>query len=125
VPEVGAAMNMGHWILYGPDHQLEPCGLFEWARWIKKNERHVANETIDGVHISTVFLGIDHNFSENGPPLLFETMIFGGQEDQFQRRYATWAEAEAGHKEAVELVKSNPLSWIPLLQDGWQAKKGG
>ena len=33
------------------------------------------------VFISTVFLGIDHNFNLEGPPLLFETMIFGGIKD--------------------------------------------
>ena len=48
-------------------------------------------------------MGLDHAFM-GGPPLLFETMIFGGEHDQFQERYSTWEEAMAGHKKAVELV---------------------
>ena len=46
--------------------------------------------------VSTVFLGLDHAF-DGGTPLLFETMIFGGEHDEYQERYATWDEAEAGH----------------------------
>jgi hypothetical protein len=37
--------------------------------------------------------------------MVFETMIFGGPDDGYQRRYATWKEAEAGHKEALALVR--------------------
>ncbi len=70
-----------------------------------KSEDHwrVARETVNGVDVSTVFLGIDHAFG-GGPPLLFETMIFGGPHNEYQERYSTWEEAEAGHKRAVELA---------------------
>jgi hypothetical protein len=43
----------------------------------------------------------DHNHLRQGPPILFETMIFGGPYDQYMDRYCTWAEAEAGHARAV------------------------
>jgi hypothetical protein len=33
---------------------------------------------IDDVVISTVFLGLDYRMSRRGPPLLFETKVFGG-----------------------------------------------
>jgi hypothetical protein len=39
-------------------------------------------------------------------PLVFESMVFGGECDEMTRRYATWAEAEAGHGELVALVRS-------------------
>ncbi len=52
--------------------------LLEWAAGFEKTDVHVADETISGITISTVFLGIDHNFLPTGSPLLFETMIFGG-----------------------------------------------
>lgn len=54
--------------------------------------------------VSTVFLGMDHNHFSS-PPLLFETMIFGGPWDEEQWRYPTWEEAEAGHQRAIELIK--------------------
>lgn len=58
----------------------------------------------NGVNVSTIFLVLNHSLYERGPPMLFETMIFGGPHDQHQKRYATWAEAERGHAAAVELA---------------------
>jgi len=57
------------------------------------------------VHVSTVFLGLNHNFLRSGPPILFETMVFGGKHDNDQERCATWEEAEAMHQRAVEMVR--------------------
>lgn len=76
----------------------------EWAKWFDKADRQVAHDDLpNGVRVSTVFLGIDHQFGE-GPPVLFETMIFGGEHDGYQDRHCTWKEAESGHKRAVEMV---------------------
>jgi hypothetical protein len=82
--------------------------LFVWGRWFQKADRHVAvTELTNGSHVSTVFLGIDHNyFFERGPPLLFETMIFGGEHDQYQARCSTWDEAELMHAEGVQVAHS-------------------
>ena len=77
--------------------------MMEWAKWFETAERHVAKTEISKeVNVSTVFLGLDHSFS-GGTPILFETMIFGGEHDQYQERYATYEEAEAGHIVAVEM----------------------
>lgn len=53
-----------------------------------------------GVRVSTVFLGLDHSYGD-GPPLLFETMVFGGPLDQEQDRCATWEDAEQMHEKLV------------------------
>lgn len=53
----------------------------------------------NGIEVSTVFLGLDHAWGD-GPPMLFETMVFGGSNDEYCERYSTWDEAEAGHKES-------------------------
>lgn len=75
-----------------------------WSKCFEINEaRRVASTEKDGITVSTVFLGVDHNWGE-GPPVLFETMIFGGPENEYQERYCTWEEAEEGHKRAVELA---------------------
>jgi len=79
--------------------------LLEWAKWFESAERHVAVEKLGAVRISTTFLGIDHNFTGEGNPILFETMIFGGKYDQYTERYYSWEEAEEGHKAAVLMVK--------------------
>lgn len=77
----------------------------EWADWFEKAKRQVALTKLrSGVRISTVFLGIDHSFGL-GTPILFETMIFGGKHNDYQARYTTWDDAEAGHRKAVKLVK--------------------
>jgi len=64
---------------------------------------------IDDVVISTVFLGLDYRVSRRGPPLLFETRVFGGSLDRFQNRCATWDKAEAMHAEAVALVRGEHM----------------
>jgi hypothetical protein len=81
-----------------------------WADDMKR----VAIDYIDNIKISTVFLGWDHSFMEESTPILFETMIFGGEYDEFQRRYETYNEALQGHTEAVEMVKQ---SFTPKTTD--------
>ncbi len=80
--------------------------LIKWTKWHETGDLVVATTQInDEVEISTIFLGFDHNLSE-GKPLLFETMIFGGNLDQKQDRYSTWEQAEQGHKHLVEKAKA-------------------
>jgi hypothetical protein len=58
-------------------------------------------------YVSTVFLGIDHNYSLEGPPVLFETMIFvDGPLSEFQERYCTWEEAKRGHERALRKLRN-------------------
>ncbi len=67
-------------------------------------DRRVAQSIRGGIRISTVFLMIDHGFGSDDRPILFETMVFGGEHDEYTRRYATWEEAEEGHRETCLLV---------------------
>jgi hypothetical protein len=86
----------------------QPChDLMKWATWFETaaDAKRVALDEIGGVRVSTVFLGVDHNWGE-GPPLIYETMIFGGPHDDYQERYSTREEALAGHANAVALVRS-------------------
>ena len=71
--------------------------LMKWAEFFEKTEnRIVKQDEIDGVKISTIFLGINHNFGE-GIPILYETMVFGGDSHGDMERYATVEEALVGH----------------------------
>jgi len=68
--------------------------------------RRVGWDELDaGVTVSTVFIVYDHQFGD-GPPLLFETMVFNGDHDGWQDRYPTWEEAEAGHAAVVAALKA-------------------
>lgn len=98
-----AEFDPGRYILDGHTPVKEP-DLLKWSKWMQAAKRHVADERIDGIRISTVFLGLDHQW-DGGAPLLFETMIFGGPHNDWQERCSTWEEAEEMHKKAVELVK--------------------
>lgn len=85
-----------------------PATLREWGRWMETADRHVGDtEVAPGVRVSTVFLGVDHNHSGRGPPVLFETLVFddygsGGE----QHRYHTWDKAETGHRETVDRLRA-------------------
>lgn len=76
--------------------------------WKTGEARRVKSDVIYGIHISTVFLSIDHNFYDKGLPILFETMIFGGKYNDYQERYETWDQALVGHEIAVQMVKNTP-----------------
>lgn len=79
--------------------------LIKWAKWVARASRHVAKTQVsEDIKVSTVFLGLDHNFGE-GDPILFETVVFGGKLDQEMQRYSTWQEAEKGHREWVKKAK--------------------
>ena len=86
-----------------------PCSFDEWCIWAQDEPcRRVANTLVGDMRVSTVFLGIDHNFLRDCEPLLFETMIFenGKAILDYQKRYSTWDAATEGHAEAVWYAES-------------------
>jgi hypothetical protein len=100
---------LGLYILVGQTPVPEPDPL-KWAEWFETAERQVARDEIGAGLVSTVFLGLDHDHMRNGPPILFETMVFAdGGEIEYMERCSTWLEAEAMHKRAVaEWKKRQP-----------------
>lgn len=77
-----------------------------WAIWFETADRQVALTEIGQSQVSTVFLGLDQNFGRGpGLPVLFETLVSGGQMDDSTRRYLTWDEAVLGHAEIVTMVE--------------------
>ena len=89
------------------DGEIRPASLEEWGAFFKDIEnRRIAYNSFSGgsVEVSTVFLGLNHNFG-SGPPLLFETMVFGLDDEDHQMRYASVEQAKVGHAEIVELVR--------------------
>lgn len=65
-------------------------------------KRVARTELPDGGVVSTVWIGLDHNYGK-GPPLIFESMFFkkGDPQDLDCDRYATEEEALAGHTAMV------------------------
>jgi len=97
-----------HYIL--KDRKPVEVSLWEWSKWYEDfKNRRVAQDSVMSDHgeiwVSTVFLGIDHNYHTVGLPVLFETLISGGRHDQHISRYRTWDESESGHKVCVRLAR--------------------
>lgn len=70
---------------------------FDTACSMEQPERVVAKTVVGDAEVSTVFLCLDHAHFGASRPMLYETLIFGGRHDGDMQRYATRAEAEAGH----------------------------
>jgi hypothetical protein len=100
------------WILDADGNPVPAANAHDWVRWFENaNNRRVAEDFApsyeDGIRhdyrVSTVFLGIDHNFSGSGPPLLFETLVFRGKHavESTMERTATRDEALEAHARAL------------------------
>ncbi|SUE95903.1 Uncharacterised protein [Ectopseudomonas mendocina] len=103
-----------------------PCeDIHEWGKFMEGGAHRVAETTIDGFWVSTVFLGIDYSFGR-GEPLLFETMVFAkdgdetvfGETVEFRsamlrdsfwgaaKRDSNWGDAEQSHKAACDDIRN-------------------
>ena len=84
---------------------------------------HIAARRTQGhrfkAEISTVYLGLDHNFEIDGPPLIYETMVFGGTLSGEQKRYPNRHAALAGHDQlAAEVRDLESLDLPPQARHG-------
>jgi hypothetical protein len=78
-------------------------GYIEWTIWFQAANRRVAETEVGCRTVSTVFLGLDHQYTKGGPPLLFETIVF--PECDICERYSTWNDAEQGHDRLVQQLR--------------------
>ncbi len=85
--------------------ELNPGGWKTWDRKKQKAKFDLKTDVGDA-QVSTVFLGMDHSH-DDGRPVVFETMIFGGHHDMCQWRYYTVAEAALGHTAVCNALKNN------------------
>lgn len=78
---------IGQYILDDNGNPVKCNNVLTFAMWLEKSgsQRVVGQHTVGDYFISTVFLGLDHNFSDTGPPILYETMAFSSelQEKEF------------------------------------------
>lgn len=86
---------------------------FGFRKGFDFNNRFDLKTKIDKYTVSTVDLGIDHQFMVGLPPLYYETMIFNWEDeeenpfDYYQYRYSTEEEARIGHQMAIDYVKEH------------------
>jgi len=99
-----------------------PCDdIVEWGRAYSSMDRRVAETWLDDVRVSTVFLAVDYNPIGRGDPVLFETMVFVAGKTHHMRRYSLWEEAESGHAEMVELIRSEMRAARVKAAEAWTA----
>lgn len=110
-------LEKDHYIL--EERSIRAVDMLTWATWFESHNRNVAKTDMNGIRISTIFLGLDHNHFQKGPPLLFETMVFGGEHDGDMARCSTYAQAERMHIAVVRKVLGNFAAVITLLAIGW------
>lgn len=77
----------------------------------------VAQHEEHGYRVSTVWLGLNRANSDDAPPILFETMIFGPSPVDYCKRYATEPGARAGHTTAIQYLRAHVLDQ-PTTPDG-------
>lgn len=119
-------MKPVHYILL-PDNSVEAIQVFDendviieealiaWSEFFQDaDRRRVGYDIIDDITVSTVFIGLDHSFDQ-GPPVLFETMVFEKGEEVYCRRYHSWTEAEKGHAQIVAFAKKDPETYSGSL----------
>jgi hypothetical protein len=96
---------MSRWYVLDADgNPVHEPDMLTAARWFETADRTVAKTKVSESEVSTVFLSLDHSHGE-GPPLIYETMVFGGPLDQEQDRYPTRDAALAGHDQMVARVR--------------------
>jgi hypothetical protein len=113
--------------------RLEP-DVLKWAMWYEyshlspgKDNRILGKDYIGDAHVSTIFLGLDYSHRRNPErPILWETMIFGGEHDQYMQRYDSKDAALAGHAIAVKMVQESQADLRELERmaeaGGWTKK---
>ena len=98
---------MDYYILNAYQRLLRVNDVETWAHWFESahqtGQRFIKQNRMNGILISTIFLGIDHNFFGSGPPILWETMIFGLYRVDPQWRFSDVESAKHWH--AIQLHK--------------------
>jgi hypothetical protein len=108
------------YILDDDNNLVEEPDLIKWGQWMEEagKRRIVAKTQVGKYLVSTVFLGLNHQWG-SGPPLLFETMVFTRAHKIYEHnerlyrareeiscdRWTTWDQAQRGHDETVKRLK--------------------
>jgi hypothetical protein len=101
------------WYILNKDHTITQVDTNQYLEWSKEHRlgtlKNPGSKVVgsyqspkNDYRISTVFLGLDHSFSEDEEPLLFETLVFDGELEGEMERYSTWDEAVEGHAKMIK-----------------------
>jgi hypothetical protein len=111
--------NIGYYDRQGRRISLRQWGQLRYGQ-SEPDYARIGDTMVGRVRVSTVWLGLDHHFGD-GPPIIFETMVFGGVDDQAQERYCTEAEAIVGHEHWVRSQR-RLVRWRRRIQRGFNQR---
>lgn len=113
--------ELGHHAYILKNGKITKTSWLEASIWWGLNRKlcKIDSTQVGEAKVSTVFIPLDHNFNNffeswqgepegvDRRPILFETLVFGGDHDGEMDRYASLGEAKQGHWRMVDLVKGN------------------
>ena len=108
--------GMGHYILV-ENRPVRVYDMMEWLDFFSSGERVLGFSRVNGIRISTIFMGLDNSFGAAPEPLVFETMIMGGDNHGYIKRCATYDEAIVLHREIVEFVVKSLSMYSRILYE--------
>lgn len=104
----------GRYILDAEGQPVLCDDLMTWARWIEKADRKLArDEPAPDIVVSTVFLGVDHDWGD-GPPILWETMILVRG-----KSLPTGEQMRAASERIRQYLRGEPVEWPPEEEEGF------
>lgn len=99
-------------MMYVHDSEFREFPAYDTRHWsyFMESARFICHTYVESqptILVSTSFLGVDHNLLREGPPVLWETMVFKDHKvlDDYTKRYTSHHDAVIGHSETVNIVK--------------------
>lgn len=93
------------WYILDESNKLLAVNVEDYINWSRLNSTIVKQDKIGEVFVSTVFLGLDHSFNSS-IPILWETLVFGIENDMYQNRYASYEDALIGHQKTLDKINN-------------------
>jgi hypothetical protein len=101
---------MSEFYILDENKKVIPATREEWSNFRENLENKIVKQENVGEHcVSTVFIGLDHDFLEDYPHI-FEIRIFKGNVPTlYCDRHLTWEQAIAGHEKAVKIAQESKV----------------
>jgi hypothetical protein len=103
------------YILNDADEPVPCDDMVKWSLFCGTDPRRIVGRSTFGdglILVSTIFTGMDYNWSLVGPPIVYETMMFGTGETRLCSRTHTRDEALHAHQAACAVARE----WVKNAQ---------
>lgn len=93
--------------------EIIPATLSEWAQWFETDERIIFFSEVNGIQVSTIFLGysLEHSTTRSETKPQFETLI-SGYSYSLKMVTTSFEEASVEHSRAVAYIKRKTVDSV-------------